>query len=154
MLNKAVIIGRLGKDPEIKQLANGNKVCNFSVATSESYKNKAGEKVENTEWHNVVVWNPHLIKIVESYISKGTLIYIEGKIKTRKWEDKNGNAHYNTEIVIENFGGEIKILSSKNEGLKEYKTDAETFHETNYEQDKGNVYGNQQDDEEDDSLPF
>ena len=125
MINKAVIIGRLGKDPEIKSLSNGNQVANFSVATSESYTAKNGEKVETTEWHNVVVWNPHLIKIVENYITKGALVYIEGKIKTRKWDDKNGTTHYNTEIVIENFGGEIRILSSKNEnraeGNKEYR---------------------------------
>jgi single-strand DNA-binding protein len=115
MLNKAIIIGRLGKDPEIRNLSNESQVANFSVATSESYKNKSGEKVENTEWHNVVIWNPHLIRVVENYISKGTLVYIEGKLKTRKWDDKNGTTHYNTEIVIENFGGEIKILSPKNE---------------------------------------
>jgi len=127
MINKAVIIGRLGKDPEIKFLSSGNQVANFSVATSESFTNKQGEKVELTEWHNIVVWNPHLIKIVENYLKKGSLVYIEGKIKTRSWENQAGQKQYSTEIVLENFGGEIRILSPKGEteqrqsGNQEYR---------------------------------
>lgn len=121
MKNSVFLIGRLGKDPEIKTLSNGNKVANMTLATSESYRNKAGEKVENTEWHNIVVWNQNLVTIVEKYIEKGSLLFVEGKLKTRNWEDKNGQKHYQTEVVIENFGGEIKILSPKQGGNQEIR---------------------------------
>ncbi|WP_439357937.1 single-stranded DNA-binding protein [Bradyrhizobium sp. DASA03007] len=103
-LNKVELIGRLGKDPEVKNLSNGSSVANFSVATSESWKDKrTGEKVEKTEWHNIVVWNENTIKFVEDYLKKGDLVRIEGKIQTRKWEDQDGKDRYATEIVIPAF---------------------------------------------------
>ena len=103
-LNKVELIGRLGKDPEIKNLSNGSSVANFSVATSESWKDKrSGEKQEKTEWHNIVVWNEKTIEFVEKYLNKGDLVRIEGKIQTRKWEDKDGQDRYSTEIVIPAF---------------------------------------------------
>lgn len=103
-LNKVELIGRLGKDPEVKNLSNGSSVANFSVATSETWKDKrTGEKQEKTEWHNIVVWNENTIKFVEDYCKKGDLVRIEGKIQTRKWEDKDGVDRYSTEIVIPAF---------------------------------------------------
>jgi single-strand DNA-binding protein len=103
-LNKVELIGRLGKDPEVKNLSNGSAVANFSVATSESWKDKrTGEKVEKTEWHNIVVWNEKTIEFVEKYLNKGDLVRIEGKIQTRSWEDNDGNKKYATEIVIPAF---------------------------------------------------
>jgi single-strand DNA-binding protein len=103
-LNKVELIGRLGKDPEIKNLSNGSAVANFSVATSESWKDKrSGEKQEKTEWHNIVVWNEKTIEFVEKYLNKGDLVRIEGKIQTRKWEDQDGKDRYSTEIVIPQF---------------------------------------------------
>jgi single-strand DNA-binding protein len=103
-LNKVELIGRLGKDPEVKSLSNGSKVANFSVATSETWKDKrSGEKQEKTEWHNIVVWNENTIKFVEDYVHKGDLVRLEGKIQTRKWEDKDGVDRYSTEIVIPAF---------------------------------------------------
>jgi single-strand DNA-binding protein len=103
-LNKVELIGRLGKDPEVKNLSNGSSVANFSVATSESWKDKrSGEKVEKTEWHNIVVWNENTIKFVQDYVKKGDLVRIEGKIQTRSWEDNDGNKKYATEIVIPAF---------------------------------------------------
>lgn len=113
-VNKAILIGRVGKNPEIKHLESGVSVANFSLATSEKYTNKQGEKVETTEWHNIVIWGK-LVKIIEDYVSKGILLYIEGKIKTRNWEDKNGAKHYITEIVLEGFNSTLKLLSSKPE---------------------------------------
>lgn len=111
-LNKATIIGSLGKDPEIKSFANGNQVANFSVATSESWKDKSsGEKKEKTQWHNVAVFNEHLIKVCENYLRKGSKVYIEGQIETRKYE-KDGRDVYVTEIVLPKYKGEITILSS------------------------------------------
>lgn len=103
-LNKVELIGRLGKDPEVKNLNNGSAVANFSVATSEKWKDKrSGETQEKTEWHNIVVWNEKTIEYVEKYLAKGDLVRIEGKIQTRKWQDQEGKDRYSTEIVIPAF---------------------------------------------------
>jgi single-strand DNA-binding protein len=103
-LNKVELIGRLGKDPEIRNLQNSSSVANFSVATSESWKDKrSGERQEKTEWHNIVVWNEKTIEFVEKYLKKGDLVRIEGKLQTRKWEDKDGVDRYTTEVVIPAF---------------------------------------------------
>lgn len=107
-VNKAILIGRAGKDPEVRHLDNGNAVANFSLATSESYKNKQGEKVETTEWHNIVLWSP-LAEIAEKFLKKGQEVYICGKLTTRSWEDQQGNKRYTTEIV----GREMTLLGSK-----------------------------------------
>jgi len=101
-VNKVILVGNLGKDPEVKYLDNGVAVANFSLATTENYKNKEGEKVSQTEWHNIVLWRG-LAEIAEKYLKKGASVYIEGKIKTRKWEDKDGNTRYNTEILADNM---------------------------------------------------
>jgi len=102
MINKVILIGNLGKDPEVRTLENGTKVANFSVATSESYKNKEGERVTQTEWHNIVLWRG-LAEIAEKYLQTGSQVYIEGKIKTRSWEDGGGNKKYITEIIGDNI---------------------------------------------------
>lgn len=104
-LNKVQLIGRLGKDPEVRHLDSGMTVSNFSIATSESYTNKQGEKVEQTEWHAIVAWGK-IAEIIEKWVTKGMLIYIEGKLKTRKWE-KDGQTHYATEI----FADSLQMLS-------------------------------------------
>lgn len=101
MVNKVILLGRLGKDVETRNLESGNTVANFTLATSESYKNKNGEKVENTEWHNIVVWGKQA-EIAARYLKKGSQIYLEGKITTRSWE-KDGTTRYTTEIVANNF---------------------------------------------------
>jgi len=97
-----ILIGNLGKDPEIRSLEGGVKVANFSLATSETYKGKNGEKVESTEWHNIVLWRG-LAEVAESYLKKGNSVFIEGKIRTRDWTDKDGNKRYTTEIVADNM---------------------------------------------------
>ena len=97
-VNKAILLGNLGKDPEVRRLDDGRAVANFSIATSETYKNKAGERVTNTEWHNVVLWSP-LAEIAESYLKKGSQVYIEGKISNRSYEDKDGIKKYVSEVV-------------------------------------------------------
>ena len=113
-LNKATIIGRVGSDPEVRYLENGNTVAKFSIATSESYTNKAGEKVENTEWHRIEAWDK-LAQIIEKYVKKGSLLYVEGKIKTDKYTDKDGTEKYSTSIRI----NEMKMLGSKPERSSE-----------------------------------
>ncbi|NQY68836.1 MAG: single-stranded DNA-binding protein, partial [Flavobacteriales bacterium] len=100
-VNKVILIGNLGKDPEVRHLENGAVVANFSIATSESYTDKnTGQKVENTDWHNIVVWRG-LAEVVEKYVKKGHKVYIEGKLKTRSWQDKEGNTRYTTEVVAD-----------------------------------------------------
>jgi len=110
-VNKAILVGNLGKDPEVRHLDNGRAVANFSLATSETYKNKQGERVTNTEWHNVVLWSP-LAEIAERFLKKGSQVYIEGKIATRSWDDQDGNKRYTTEVV----GRELTLLGSKDGG--------------------------------------
>lgn len=109
-MNKVILIGNLGKAPEVKHLQTGNTVTSFSLATSERYKNKAGEKVEETQWHNIILWGKQA-EIAEKYLTKGSKICIEGKLTYRSWEDKDGNKRYVTEIVGSNF----TILSTKHE---------------------------------------
>ena len=101
-LNKAILIGHVGNDPEVRHLEAGTPVANFRLATSETYKNREGERVTQTEWHNVVVWRG-LAEVVEKYVTKGQLLYIEGRIRTRAWDDKDGNKRYTTEIVADNL---------------------------------------------------
>ena len=115
-LNKVVLIGRLGNDPEIKQMVNGKSVARLSLATSNTWKDKnTGEKKEKTEWHRVVIFSEGLVKVVEQYVKKGALVYIEGQLTTRKWKDeKAGIDRYSTEVVLQGFNSSFKILSSKN----------------------------------------
>jgi single-strand DNA-binding protein len=101
-VNRVILIGNLGKDPEIRSLEGGVKVANFSLATTESYKGKNGEKVDQTEWHNIVLWRG-LAEVAENYLKKGNSIYVEGKIRTRDWTDKDGNKRYTTEIIADNM---------------------------------------------------
>ncbi|WP_273724390.1 single-stranded DNA-binding protein [Bartonella sp. AU18XJBT] len=120
MLNKVMLIGRLGADPESKTMNSGAEVVNFSIATSESYTDKnTHQKVEKTEWHSVVIFNPHLAKIALQYLNKGSKVYVEGKLQTRKWQDKNGHDRYTTEIVLPQFKGELKLLDGKNNDNQE-----------------------------------
>ncbi|MGQ0828532.1 MAG: single-stranded DNA-binding protein [Bacteroidota bacterium] len=107
-VNKVILVGNLGKDPEVRHLEGGASVASFSLATSESYKDKSGQRIEQTEWHNIVVWRG-LAEIAEKYLKKGMTIYIEGKLRSRSWDDKEGNKRYTTEVVGDHF----TILSKK-----------------------------------------
>ena len=109
-INKVILVGNVGKDPEVRYLEGGTAVAKFSLATSESYKNKEGNRVDQTEWHNIVLWRG-LAEIAEKYVRKGSLVYIEGKIKSRSWDDKEGNKRYTTEII----GDSLTILSRKSD---------------------------------------
>ena len=116
-VNKVIIVGNLGRDPEIRSLNSGDKVCNLSVATSESWRDKAtGEKKEKSEWHRVVIFNDNLSTVAEKYLRKGSKVYIEGQLQTRKWTDSSGQEKYSTEIVLQRFRGELQILDSKGDG--------------------------------------
>lgn len=114
-VNKAIIVGNLGKDPEIRRLTNGEPVVNFSVATSESWKDKkSGERMERTEWHRIAIFNESLAKVAEQYLRKGSKVYLEGSIQTRKWTDKDGIEKFSTEIILGRFNGTLVLLDSKN----------------------------------------
>ena len=115
-LNKVLLIGRLGADPEVKQMVNGKSVARLSLATSNTWKDKnTGEKKEKTEWHRVVIFNEGLVNVVQQYVKKGAQVYIEGQLTTRKWkDDKSGMDRYSTEVVLQGFNSSFKILSSKN----------------------------------------
>lgn len=102
MVNKVTLVGHLGKDPEVRRFDNG-AVCNFSLATNESYKDKDGNRVDQTEWHNISIWRPGLVDVAEKYLQKGSFIYAEGKLRTRSWDDQDGNKRYTTEVLIDNF---------------------------------------------------
>jgi len=116
-VNKAILVGYVGNDPEIRYLDSGTPVCTFRLATSEVYKNKNGEKVTTTEWHNIVLWRG-LAEIAEKYVKKGMQLYIEGRIRTRSWDDKDGNKRYTTEIVADN----MQMLSKKSDEVSTTQT--------------------------------
>ena len=115
-VNKVILIGNLGKDPEIRSLSSGERVCNLSLATSEQWRDKSsGERKEKTEWHRVVIFNDNIIKVAENYLKKGSTVYIEGAIQTRKWTDQSGVEKYSTEIVVGKFKGELTMLGGRND---------------------------------------
>lgn len=116
-VNKVILIGNLGQDPEVRSMQSGDRVASFSVATSESWKDKtSGERKEKTEWHRIAVFNQGLVKICESYLRKGSKVYLEGQLETRKWQDKEGQDRYTTEVVLRNFGGQLTMLDTKGGG--------------------------------------
>ena len=115
-VNKVILVGNLGADPEARSLNNGGEVVNMRVATSESWKNKDGERQERTEWHNVVIFNENLGRVAKSYLRKGSKVYLEGQIQTRKWQGQDGNDRYTTEIVLQRFRGELVLLDSRDGG--------------------------------------
>ena len=116
-LNRVMLIGNLGADPEIKRLNSGDTVVNLRIATSESWRDKqSGERREKTEWHQVCIYNEGIAKVAEQYLKKGAKVYVEGQLQTRKWQDQSGNDRYTTEIVLQKFRGELQMLDSKNGG--------------------------------------
>ena len=115
-VNKVILVGNLGADPESRSLNNGGEVVNMRVATSESWKDRDGNRQERTEWHNVVIFNENLGRVAKSYLKKGSKVYLEGQIQTRKWTDQSGADRYSTEIVLQRFRGELVLLDSRGQG--------------------------------------
>ena len=110
-VNKVILIGNLGRDPEVRSFQNGGKVCNLRIATSESWKDRnTGERREKTEWHSVAIFQEGLVRIAEQYLKKGSKVYIEGQLQTRKWQDQSGADRYSTEVVLQGFGGTLTML--------------------------------------------
>jgi single-strand DNA-binding protein len=116
-VNKVILVGNLGKDPVVRRLNSGEAVVSFSLATTESWRDKgSGERKDRTEWHNVVIFNENLAKVAEQYLKKGSKVYLEGQLQTRKWADKDGAEKYTTEIVLQRFRGELTLLDSRGAG--------------------------------------
>ena len=116
-VNKVILIGNLGRDPEVRSFQNGGKVCNLRIATSENWKDRnTGERREKTEWHTVAIFNEGLVRIAEQYLKKGSKVYIEGQLQTRKWQDQSGADRYSTEVVLQGFGGTLTMLDGRDGG--------------------------------------
>ena len=116
-VNKVILVGNLGADPEIRRLNSGEPVANLRIATSESWKDRqSGERKDKVEWHSVVIFNENLAKVAEQYLKKGAKVYLEGQLQTRKWTDQQGNDKYTTEIVLQKFRGELQMLDSRGDG--------------------------------------
>jgi single-strand DNA-binding protein len=121
-VNKVILVGNAGRDPEIRSLQSGDKVCNLSIATSESWKDKgSGERKEVTEWHRVVIFDQQLCDVAEKYLAKGSKVYLEGQLQTRKWTDQSGVEKYSTEIVLQRFGGKLVMLDGPKEARQEQR---------------------------------
>jgi single-strand DNA-binding protein len=116
-VNKVILIGNLGRDPEVRSFQNGGKVCNLRIATSETWKDKtSGERKEKTEWHSVAIFSEPLVRVAEQYLKKGSKVYIEGKLQTRKWQDQSGQERYTTEVVLQGFDGTLTMLDGRDGG--------------------------------------
>jgi single-strand DNA-binding protein len=139
-VNKVTLVGNLGADPEVRAMSNGTKIVNLKLATSESWRDKAsGDRKEKTEWHRVVIFNEALAKVAEAYCRKGSKVYLEGSLQTRKWQDKDGGDRYSTEVVLQKFNGALVLLDSKGERTVN---------------DKAAQYPVAADDDLSDSIPF
>jgi single-strand DNA-binding protein len=139
-VNKVILVGRLGADPDVRRSNAGDPIVNMRLATSESWRDKStGERKEKTEWHTVVIFNDHLAKVAENYLKKGAHVYIEGQLQTRKWQDRDGNDKYTTEVVLQRYRGELQMLGEKSGGQP---------HES------GGGSTSQSDDFDDSSIPF
>lgn len=156
MLNKVTLIGNLGADPEMKRTQDGRPIANMSVATSESWRDKSsGERKQKTEWHRVVCFNEGLCKVIEQYLAKGSKIYVEGKLRTRKWQDKDGKDRYSTEVVLENFDAKLVMLDGRSGGSSESANDfGDDFADPPSRNQRSAPRGNSRRDDMDDSIPF
>lgn len=144
-VNKVIILGNLGRDPEVRSFQNGGKVCNLRVATTESWRDReTGDRKEKTEWHSVAITSEPLVKVAEQYLRKGSTVYIEGQLETRKWQDQSGQDRYSTEIAVRQFGGVLQMIGGK----RDEEPKAEQSHRAPAGGRAGGV------DDMEDSIPF
>ena len=150
-VNKVILIGNVGADPEIRRKQDGKPIANLRLATSESWRDANGDRKEKTEWHSVVCFSEGLCKVIEQYVKKGSKLYVEGALATRKWQDQTGNDRYSTEIVIQGFNGKIEMLDSPSSGNGRQSDYAESSGRARREPEQTNSYGDIPDDSD---LPF
>ena len=157
-VNKVILIGNLGRDPEVRTFSNGNKVCDLRVAPSESWRDRTtGERRERTEWHTVIIFNEALIGIAEQYLRKGSKVYLEGQLETRKWQDKDNNDRYSTEVVLRNFRGVLTMLDSRRDdgfGSSTGAYDSGFSEKTENKETRPNASAQSSDADMDDEIPF
>lgn len=147
MVNKVILIGNIGKDPEIRSMQNGKRVASLVLATSENWTDQSGERKEKTEWHRLSIFSEGLVNIVEKYVKKGAKLYVEGSIHTRKWTDSSGAERYSTEVVLQGFSSVLKILDSRGGNSSEGSTE-------DYFANKSGSKNEYVEDELDDEIPF
>ena len=149
-VNKVILVGNLGADPEVRKFQNGGSVCNLRIATSENWKDRnTGERREKTEWHSVAIFSEGLVRVAEQYLRKGSKVFIEGQLETRKWQDQNGNDRYTTEVVLRNFNSTLVMLDSRSgSGGFDRGGNDSGFSENTSSQSGGQRY------ELDDDIPF
>lgn len=153
-VNKVILVGNLGRDPEIRTMNDGAIVANFSIATSETWTDKnSGEKKERTEWHRVVIFNENLAQVAQNYLKKGSSIYLEGQLQTRKWTDAQGIEKYTTEVVLQRFRGELTMLGSSRQGGPGFAGDPDAYGDTKTKEQNGGASGGTPSDL-DDEIPF
>jgi single-strand DNA-binding protein len=141
-VNKVILVGNLGRDPEVRSFQNGGKVCNLRIATSETWRDKAsGERKERTEWHSVAIFNEALAKIAEQYLKKGSKVYVEGQLETRKWQDQSGADRYSTEVVLRQYGGTLTLLDGRGEGGGAGGSGSDDSYGSGYADDRGSRGG-------------
>ena len=151
-VNKVILLGNLGRDPEIRSMQNGNKMANFSIATSKRWKDKSTqEQKEKTSWHNIVVFGDGLVDIVEKYVKKGSKIYVEGELQTRKWQDQEGKDRYTTEVILQGFNSNLTLLDSRNNNNSQEQIESNPEPNNTSENDLQN---NQSGNDSDDDIPF
>ena len=155
-VNKVILLGNLGRDPEVRNFPNGGKVANFSIATSENWKDRnTGERRERTEWHNVSITNEALVRVAEQYLKKGSKVYVEGQLETRKWQDQTGNDRYTTEVVLRPYRGELTMLDSRNSSSDLHGSDNSQLQNTSQKSDFSNSdQENFSSNDMDDEIPF
>ena len=162
-VNKVILIGNLGKDPQVRRMNSGEAVVSFSVATTESWRDKAsGERKDKTEWHNVVIFNENLAKVAEQYLKKGSKVYVEGQLQTRKWTDKDGAEKYTTEVVLQRYRGELTLMDSRgagaeggrDEGSYDRPSGGNSFGRSSPMEQRGSGGGKSLSETIDDDIPF
>ncbi len=155
-VNKVILVGNVGNDPEIRTFGNGGKVANLSLATSENWRDKqSGEKKEKTEWHRIAVFNDGLVGVIERYVKKGSKLYIEGKLQTRKWTDNNGQDKYTTEIVLQGYGGTLTMLDGRDQGGPNQNNFSSTqTNNISNNQSSGEMKPSEENFDLDDEIPF
>ncbi len=161
-INKVILVGNLGKDPEVRATQSGSEICNLTIATSESWKDKqTGERKEKTEWHRVVIFNENLVRVAKEYLRKGSKVYIEGALQTRKWTNKEGQDQYSTEVVLQGFNGNLTMLDSPRDRGERSGGDSYGQSSGGYNQSGNASYGNSApqrarvaEAELDDEIPF
>ena len=154
-VNKVILLGNLGKDPEIRSLQSGNKMATFSLATSKRWKDKATqEQKDKTSWHNVVIFGDGLVGIVENYVKKGSKVYVEGELITRKWQDSSGNDRYSTEVVLQGYNCNLTLLDSRGSNNYQQESNEKQLNQEIPSKDSDISDGTKESDEIEDDIPF